>query len=418
MKIPKLTFLAFLLVTSALLNDCHAFMDMSNMNKAQGRRMTSSVKPTTNHANVVNLTGVVQRLTRRLVPLRSNPSNNEENVEKNQGPWQEVGLDRLNDNDEAPIPLVPSAFIGVGIATAVSWVTVAVQALSFHPDFVTSTAWHNALALAQALVFPIPLWTGVICSLTMAAQRGGWKALEQDTARRFNLAVLFVSVWLAVVARNYPRFAFGLDLLRRGKRLSVIHMMAAGVSWGVWKAAVGATEIYETPIFRTIKSILVDVWKIVPLDRQSSVETSLWATATVGFAACTLLPLVASYPLATLPSILGKRLCRPMAGFYALATVVSFVLKQSSEDDINNNQSDTSLPSSSATFLTPVQRGLWISSAAHVALFVAKVAGIDGGGLWLPGKGLSQNYPALCQVPVTATLTLMPHFAVLFTAWN
>ena len=411
MKTIKVVLLAAL-VTAVLVNDCHAFAAIKN--KVQRTLSVGS----TNHADVtVSLTA--QGCARRLIPLYNKLSNNNENDETNQGPWQEVGLHRLSDkdDDEAPIPLVPSAFVGVGIATALSWTAIAVQVLSFHPDFVASTAWHNALTIAQALVFPLPLWTGVIFTLAITAQQGGWKAMEQDAARRFNLAVLFVSVWLAVVVRSYPRFAFGLDLLRHGKRLSVIHMMAAGVSWGVWKAAVEATEIYETPIFRTIKGLLVDIWKVAPVKKQSSVS-SLWATATVGFAACTLLPLVATYPLATLPSILGKRLCRPVAAFYALATVVSFVLKQSADNDDDDDDKDGDRSTVSSSFLAPARRGLWIASAAHVALLAAKVAGVDGGGLWLPGPGLSQNYPALCRFPVAATLSLLPHVAVLSTGWN
>lgn len=326
------------------------------------------------------------------------------------------------DADAAPLPVVTQAVVATGMATAACWMVVSCQLLSFHPEFVASTAWHNVLTAAQALGFALPLWTGLVTTLAMAAQRGGWRALEQVQMRRLNLAALALNIWLACVVRYYyPHFGFGLDLLPHhwGKRLSVLHVLAAGVSWGIWKATVRAMEIYETPLVRTARGVLADVCKVAPTQRGGNTTAPLFATATVGFAVNTVLPLIAPYPLATVPSILGKRLARPMAGFYALATVASFVLKQAADgDEQQDDNNEDKLSPSLLPSLTPLRRGLWIASAAHVVLLVAKVAGVDGGGLWLPGAGLVQNYPALCAVPVAAALSLIPHVAVLLTGWK
>eukprot|EP00977_Amphora_coffeiformis_P007650 scaffold1690_cov182-Amphora_coffeaeformis.AAC.7 len=319
--------------------------------------------------------------------------------------------------DEAPIPLVPEAYLISGAATIIAWTVVAAKVLSWHPDaqFANLTPLHNALTMAQALAFPVPVLAGVVWTLQKAK---GWKQLEQAPWRRLNLAYLTLSAWLAVVVRQYSSFAFGYDLIPGGwgKRLSLIHMVAGGIGWGVWKASVRANEIYETPIFRLLRGVLASVWDIAPssssraalddpIDDDTNDKSALYATATVGFAVFTILPLVAPYPLATLPSLLGKRLCRPAAGFYALATAVAFVLKKASEQGRLHE-------------FTSLRRGLWVGSTAHVTLVLLKVAGIDGGGWWFPGEvGLAQNYPALCRVPVTAALSLLAHVAVMFTGW-
>lgn len=348
---------------------------------------------------------------------RSN-SNDDWDVDANVRYLRDNGPSGLS-RDEAPVPWVPEAYLTSGLATAAAWTAVTVRVLSLHPDpqiaTLGSVSLHNVLTMVQAVAFPLPVLAGVIWTLQSTARRGGWKMLEKGPYRRLNLAYLTVSAWLAVMVRQYPRMAFGYDLIPCGwgKRLSLIHMLSAGIAWGVWKASVGATEIYETPVFRLLRGVLTSFWNLAPsrstddapIDENTNDRAALYATATVGFGILTLLPLVAPYPLATLPSLLGKRLCRPAACFYALATTAAFVLQRASHDQGRLH------------VFTALRRGLWMGSTAHVTITGLIVAGIDGGGWWLPGPGLARNYPALCQVPVAAALSLLPHVAVMFTGW-
>jgi len=354
----------------------------------------------------------------RFISSSSNDVNSESfNLDANEA-LRSIPTPEGFSKDDAPIPLIPEAYVVSGLATIISWTVVAIKVLSRHPDpqFANLTPLHNILTMAQALAFPVPVLAGVVWTLKTAK---GWKQLEQAPWRRLNLAYLTLSAWLAVAVRQYSRMAFGYDLIPGGwgKRLSLIHMVAGGISWGVWKASVGANEIYETPVFRLLRGVLTSIWDVAPtplpspaamenpINDDTDDKSALYATATFGFAVFTILPLVSPYPLATLPSLLGKRLCRPAAGFYALATTVAFVLKKASERGRLHD------------FIV-LRRGLWVGSTAHVTLVFLKVAGIDGGGWWFPGEvGLAQNYPALCRVPVTAALSLLPHAAVMFTGW-
>lgn len=60
----------------------------------------------------------------------------------------------------------------------------------------------------QALT-PLPLAAAVLASLTNSARTEGWWAMNRMTYRRLNLAVAFVSAWLAAAAAFAPHFARG-----------------------------------------------------------------------------------------------------------------------------------------------------------------------------------------------------------------
>ena len=45
----------------------------------------------------------------------------------------------------------------------------------------------------------------------------------------------------------------------------------------------------------------------------------------------------------------------------------------------------------------------------HLGLVLAKIVGVDGGGLLLPGRGLWEVYPAMLAVPFSAGSSMIVH---------
>ena len=122
-----------------------------------------------------------------------------------------IGLMAVDDT--APPAKVANAYSVLGVATAASWTACALVALSSHPNAAINAACglrHNALTIAQALTFPLPLAWAVFSSLNGAA-KVGWGRLKSATYRRLNLGLAASSLWMAAAAFWMPAFAYGCE---------------------------------------------------------------------------------------------------------------------------------------------------------------------------------------------------------------
>lgn len=296
----------------------------------------------------------------------------------------------------------------LGVASVVSWTAVSTVVLTQpHPDpqFMYTSTLHNVLTLSQALCFPVPVLFSVFVAL-QSATSVGWKRLQSPTYRRLNLGLALTSVWLAACSVVPKYFSFGYDLIPSVLKKTglIVHSSTALLALIVWTKSL---PLPPSPI-KLVQGVLASIWKIPPLhpvdDPDQDLQSSLYAIVTCGMLYFSASPLIHCYPRATVPSILGKRLSRSACGFYGLAAIVSYCLKDAADRD----------RLSASTFQT-LARGLFLGSLLHTILILLKVVGLDGGGYLLPGRGLWEVYPAMLAVPVASTLSVLLHMLICLT---
>jgi len=255
-----------------------------------------------------------------------------------------------------------------------------VTALSYHPDpkFADCTMRHNILTMSQAFAFPLPIgFAAIKASLSSDA----------SLSRPMNLALFVASLWLAGASILAPKFAFGYDLyspaLKAGAGL--VHLSMALVCLVQWKTY-------------TRQATLDDASK------KANLASRLWGSCSLGLLWFTICPILAPYPLATVPTILGKRLSRPASAFTFLSAALAFCMNQSE------------LGSNKTRDVDNVRKSLLLGSGLHLTLIALKLIGVDGGGFLLPGNGLWEVYPAMLAVPFATFSSLVVHALVCFAA--
>jgi hypothetical protein len=305
---------------------------------------------------------------------------------------------RSNKNDA-----LSTTYTLTGIASAAAWTLVSVVVLSYHPDpkFVNCTPKHNILTMSQALLFPLSILWATITFLSKAASDD---SLSSSTARRLNLGLCLSSTWLAASAAYPPTFCFGYQLIPRRLQVAAIatHLFTSLLALRVWAKTTKAKSM-GAALSRLLRGGIGSLWNLPPKEKTpmdhleedgKSSLASLYALGTVGLLCFTLLPVISPYPLATIPSVLGKRLSRPAAAFYFLAAVQGYSLKDAADNKY--------------TFPLLAKGFLW-GSGGHLLLLILKLVGIDDGGWLLPGWGLWNWYPAMLRVPFALGTSLAMH---------
>ena len=108
-----------------------------------------------------------------------------------------------------------------------------------------------------------------------------------------------------------------------------------------------------------------------------------------------------------MPSILGKRLSRAASGFTLLGAVGSYCLKDAAERGRLG----------ASTFVT-LRRGLGVGALAHVLIVLAKVAGVDGGGVLFAGRGLWEFYPSMAAAPKATAAMVLTYATLAFACFT
>lgn len=307
-------------------------------------------------------------------------------------------------------------YLMAGVATIASWTACALKALTYHPDAALEAICgfrHNALTIGQALAFPIPLVVAVTVVLRRLANQN---ATRTSTFRRLNLGYATSSLWLGASAAYMPAFACGYQLYPPALRsvATLAHVSTALLCLINWSI----TTEKKHKISRLIHGLIGSSMCLAPKNASDNPETRSGSDGRNEYALCSLLflwftimPVVVDYPLATVPSILGRRLSRAASAWTFLAAIVSYTVKDGFEKgelgDINGANDGYS---------TVLRTGLAVGSAAHLFIIGLKLIGVDGGGLLLPGRGLWEVYPMALAVPFTAASSLIMHLVTIFAS--
>jgi hypothetical protein len=336
------------------------------------------------------------------------PSVSEESGDIDTASRDSDGSDTDSDHTKT---LLACAYNVAKIASALAWTATAYIALSFHPDprFKDCTLRHNILTMSQAYAFPLPVLCACFDALRISAKKG---KLQSATARHLSLAVSVASFWLAAAMAFAPQFSFGYDLYGPSHKVvtTTVHALSGLFTMGVLLLSSTPGQIF--------RELVDSLWKLGPKKSKSSgtdsfvKNSSLLATSSIGLLWFTVLPIVSPYPLATIPTILGKRLSRPASAFTLLGSVMAYCLKEGIDSvptTACTSQSTHKGDSNDDDLSRILNRGLAIGSGSHLLLIALKLIGVDGGGWIFPGRGLWEVYPAMMSVPFATGVSMLIH---------
>ena len=167
---------------------------------------------------------------------------------------------------------------------------------------------HNVLTMSQAFAFPLPVLYGTVMGSIQLSTKSSSESMTDDDgiiARRvLAFGISIASLWLGAACAFPKLFAFGYDLYP-------------------WYLKVGASLIHFTT------AAYFAIYMVLGLKGTTSTSTTtatesnslspsllLWNVCTGGLVWFAIQPIVVNYPLATVPTILGKRLSRSCICIY------------------------------------------------------------------------------------------------------
>lgn len=292
---------------------------------------------------------------------------------------------QLSASNEDSGGLLPLAYQAAGIASAATWAAIAVGALAtYKPHRIT----HNSIGVMQALT-ALPIIISCCAALADFA-KGGWSELQSEDARRLNLGLAAASMWSAVTVVWAPAFTaanvrtidpvvYAMPLLASA---TTVHLAVAGLCLAVWRRSVPRASVT-----RVVNGVLSSLWRLGPqapeIDSAAAApqpSPSALSTLALSFASFTCISALSPFPLATVPSLLGKRLARASGAWTLLTVAILITLKDGAERVLRDaagafaSVTEPAPPrqSSSAAAHAILGRGVQIHAASHLAVAAAR----------------------------------------------
>ena len=247
-------------------------------------------------------------------------------------------------------------------ASVAAWSACAVTALSRHPTLALPAA-HARLSILQALT-PLPLLTA------------SFEAAPDDRTVQLGLAA--ASVWLCAAVVFAPRFTATAAAHAPG----LAHMAhSAAITYPVPLRAVAATVHAGAALLCGV------AYTSSPNTKRNS-QSPVWCGVAAAFAGWALIAAVAPFPLATLPTMLGRRLSRAFGAFSVLYAAAALSLATADQKVL--------------------RRGVARAASAHWVAVGAKLV--------VERNCLREFYPAAFSRPVASLAALGTFAAALFAA--
>ncbi|KAG8467676.1 hypothetical protein KFE25_006728 [Diacronema lutheri] len=272
----------------------------------------------------------------------------------------------MSTDDGIALPRVRATYVASAAATTVAWSLCALRALTVHP-LIALPPVHNVLTAAGALS-ALPIFLATFAALA-AASDAGWKRLSSQTYRRLNLGLAAASVWCAAAAVGAAGLSGGRTTYPPSLLAGalVAHGATAAHCVRVWSRSLSGRP---PTLLRIVRGVLGSLWRLAPTacsddpdeDRAADGRNE-FATLTLGFLAGAALSVFAPFPLATVPSFLGRRLSRAYGAWLLLAAVSMFCCKDAAERGRLN-----------ASTFRMLSGGVAASASFHIAITVAKLA--------------------------------------------
>ena len=247
-------------------------------------------------------------------------------------------------------------------ASVAAWSACAVTALSRHPTLALPAA-HARLSILQALT-PLPLLTA------------SFEAAPDD--RTVQLGIAAASAWLCAAVVFAPRFTATAAARAPG----LAHMAhSAAITYPAPLRAVAATV-------HAGAALLCGAAYASSPNTKRNLQSPVWRGVALAFAGWALIAAVAPFPLATLPTMLGRRLSRAFGAFSVLYAAAALSLASSDQKVL--------------------RRGVARAAAAHWVAVGAKLV--------VERNCLREFYPAAFSRPVASLAALGTFAAALFVA--
>ena len=313
-------------------------------------------------------------------------------------------------NDNSDTRLLSTAYTLAATSTVAAWVKCSLTALKSHPDPALEAICgtrHNLLTMGQAFCLPLPLALAVFRYLLSAIKND---ELDDATSRRLNLGLGVISAWLGSAVLFTPLFSCGYTLYSDPLRYAAAaaHYLTSALCLATWSSRVSRySKGLGAKFNRLISGVTGSMWSLGPKEcsddpdaKEGSDGRNEFATCAFLFGVFGVMPLVAPFPLATIPVILGRRISRAASAWTFLAAVISYSLK----DAVERGES---LRDGSPFDI--LRRGLALGSFLHLTLVALKLAGVDGGGFLLPGDGLWKVYPMMLKEPFAGIIAILTY---------
>mmetsp|Transcript_23505 Transcript_23505/g.53015 ORF Transcript_23505/g.53015 Transcript_23505/m.53015 type:complete len:364 (+) Transcript_23505:3-1094(+) len=268
-------------------------------------------------------------------------------------------------------PRLEQAYNAAGLATMGTWAACSVASLATYKPH---RLMHNSIGVIQALT-ALPLIWACTRSLASAAHADGRKSMRARECLRLNLGLAASSIWSIIAVIASPVFTAAqvrtVDPVLYPPALAitatVVHALVASLCLDSWRRAVSTPSIDRviSGFLGSVARLLGPSWPSADDPDVAPIKVNEYNFLALAFGGFALGAIFAPFPLATVPSLLGKRFARAFGAWSFLASVVFVELKDAAAAQCDEN-------SSAKVTHTILRRGVFRMAISHLVVALAR----------------------------------------------